>query len=352
MQQISSIPHTWLWPAAILLAAVLLGLLAHRGFYGLGRRFARRSGSAFDASFFRRSELPTRALLTFVIALTALGLLPLNETIRAAASHVFVLGLIASVAWLTIALIDVADDVLSAKYAIEPPSDLRARRIQTQVHVLRRIATVVIVTVTAGIMLMTFPTVRHVGAGLFASAGVAGLIAGLAARPTLANLLAGVQIALTEPIRLNDVVIIENEWGNIEEIATTYVVVRIWDKRRLLVPLSYFIEKPFQNWTRVSNELLCTAYVYADYTVPVEAVRSELRRILATTELWDGKDWSLQVTNTTDRSAELRALMSAADASKAWDLRCYVREKLVEHLQRQYPESLPLQRATIQKPAV
>jgi hypothetical protein len=198
-------------------------------------------------------------------------------------------------------------------------------------------------------MLVTFPSIREIGTSLLASAGLAGLVVGLAARPTLANLLAGLQIALTEPIRLDDVVIVEGEWGKVEEITTTYVVVRIWDLRRLIVPLSQFIEKPFQNWTRQTADLLGTVFVYTDYSVSVDAVRQKLLEILQLSGMWDGKVWGLQVTNATDHTMELRALMSAPDSSRAWDLRCHVREKLIEHLQNRYPQSLPQTRVHLQQ---
>jgi small-conductance mechanosensitive channel len=226
--------------------------------------------------------------------------------------------------------------------------NLRARRIRTQSQVFRRIGIMGVGFVTLATMLMTFPNVRHVGVSLFASAGVAGLVAGLAARPVLTNLIAGVQIALTEPIRIDDVVIVEGEWGRIEEIAMTYVVVRIWDLRRLVVPLSYFIEKPFQNWTRATADLLGTVYIYTDYCVPVDEVRKELRRILETSGMWDGRVCVLQVTNSTDRAVELRALMSAPNSGTAWDLRCYVRERLIQFVREHYPESLPRTRAEVQ----
>jgi len=196
-------------------------------------------------------------------------------------------------------------------------------------------------------MLMTFPNIRHLGESLFASAGLAAVVAGLAARTTLSSLLAGVQIALTQPIRLDDVVIVEGEWGWIEEITTTYVVVRVWDLRRLVVPLSYFIEKPFQNWTRRTADLLGTVFVYTDYNVPVDQIRRELHDILERSGMWDGRVWGLEVTNATDRTMELRALMSATDGPKAWDLRCHVREKLIDFLQKNYPLSLPRVRADI-----
>ena len=248
-----------------------------------------------------------------------------------------------------IILIDVFEDVVSEKYKIGIHDDLRARKIQTQIHVLRRTAIVISCIVAFSIMLMTFPSIRQFGVSLFASAGIAGLVIGMAARPTLSSLLAGLQIALTEPIRLEDVVIVEGEWGWIEEITTTYVVVRIWDLRRLVVPISYFIEHPFQNWTRVTADLLGTVFLYTDYTVPVEKIRQELHRILKTTDLWDRKVWGVQVTDATPHTMEVRALMSASDSPKAWDLRCLVREKLITFLQQNYPQSLPRTRVEVER---
>jgi len=194
---------------------------------------------------------------------------------------------------------------------------------------------------------MTFEKVRQLGTAILASAGIIGIILGFATQKTISTVLAGLQIAITQPIRVDDVVIIENEWGRIEEISLTYVVVRVWDLRRLVVPITYFIEKPFQNWTRVSADILGTVFIYADYTLPVQRLREELHSILRASDLWDGRAWGLQVTGTTERAIELRALMSAQDASSAWDLRCNVREKLLEFIQRNYPESLPRLRADL-----
>jgi hypothetical protein len=180
-----------------------------------------------------------------------------------------------------------------------------------------------------------------------ASAGIVGLVIGFATQKTVSTVLAGLQIAITQPIRVDDVVIVENEWGRIEEITLTYVVVRLWDLRRLVVPITYFIEKPFQNWTRVSADLMGTVSIYSDYTLPVQSLREELHSILRASNLWDGRVWGLQVTGATERALELRALMSASDASSAWDLRCDVREKLVAFIQNKYPESLPRLRAEL-----
>ena len=190
-------------------------------------------------------------------------------------------------------------------------------------------------------MLMTFERVRQLGTTILASAGVVGIVVGMAAQRTIATFIAGLQIAITQPIRVDDVVIVENEWGRIEEITLTYVVVRIWDLRRLIVPITYFIESPFQNWTRTSADILGTVFIYTDYTVPVNAIREQLQKILNESEHWDKKVCVLQVTNASDRTMELRALMSAADASAAWTLRCEVREKLLAFIKKEYPQALP-----------
>jgi hypothetical protein len=225
---------------------------------------------------------------------------------------------------------------------------LSARRVQTQIEVLHRIVVVIVVIVTVSIMLMTFPAIKHIGMSLLASAGLAGLVVGMAMRSTLSSLIAGIQIAFTQPIRIEDAVVVEGEYGWIEEIGTTYVIVRIWDLRRLVLPLSYFIEHPFQNWTRNSADLLGSVFLYVDYTVPVEEVRAELSRIVKSTNLWKGKVCVLQVSDAKEGTLQLRALMDAHDSGAAWDLRCYVREKLVQFLQEKYPSALPKIRAEFQ----
>jgi small-conductance mechanosensitive channel len=202
----------------------------------------------------------------------------------------------------------------------------------------------VVLLIAVAVMLLTFPRVRALGASLLASAGIVALVAGIALRPAVANLIAGIQIAISRPIDLEDAVVVEGEWGHIEKITLTYVVVRLWDLRRLVLPISYFTDKPFQNWTRGSRDVVGSAFVHADYRVPVAAVRQELLRILQASERWDGKTWALHVTDTTERTVQLRASMSAADAEAVWELRCEVREKLVDYLQREHPSSLPRRR--------
>jgi small-conductance mechanosensitive channel len=187
--------------------------------------------------------------------------------------------------------------------------------------------------------------VRNLGASLLASAGIAGLVVGIAARPILGNLLAGLQIALTQPIRIDDVVVVEGEWGRIEEIGAAYVVVAIWDQRRLVLPLQYFIEKPFENWTRAASELLGTVFLWVDYGMPVDLLREELRRVCEASPDWDRRVAEIQVTEAGERAVQLRVLVSARDASRAWDLRCHVRERLIDYVRREHPEFLPRLRA-------
>jgi len=255
--------------------------------------------------------------------------------------------LIGAVGFILYQLVNAVEQAVLNQFRIDVKDNLEARKVYTQVKVLKKIAVVVIVLFTAASMLMVFDSVRQLGTSLLASAGVAGIIVGFAAQRSIATVLAGFQIALTQPIRLDDVVIVEGEWGRIEEITLTYVVVLIWDQRRLIVPISQFIERPFQNWTRVSADILGSVFLYVDYTVPVEALRPEIERLVKASKDWDGRFWNLQVTDTTERTLQLRVLATAADASKAWDLRCELREKLVAFLQERYPNCLPRVRAEL-----
>jgi len=292
---------------------------------------------------------PLRTLIPLLCIAAVLPILRLPEKIISFTSHFVNIVLIASFSWIIIKLIYIIRDTLLSHYNIHVSDNMRARSIHTQIRLTTNIIIVIIILLTSAFILMTFDQVRQIGVTILASAGVIGIILGFAAQKTLGNLIAGIQIAIAQPIRIDDVVIIEDEWGWIEEITLTYVVVRIWDLRRLIVPIGYFIEKPFQNWTRTSANLMGTVYIYADYGVPVKDVRNELTLILKNSPLWDKKVDVLQVTNMTERTVELRALMSAADSSSLWDLRCEVREKLLGFLQEQFPESLPKARIEMQK---
>ena len=349
MIDFSGASTSWIWSLAIIIAAPLLALALHGVLVGVAARLARLTETTFDELVVKHARRPTRLIFPLTAILLVLPGLDLPPGVIAGARHAVGVVLIAGVAWLVISMFSVVDDVVAERFPIDVANNLRARAVTTQIRVLRRIATAVTAVIAAGIILMTFPGIRHVGDSILASAGLAGLVVGFAARPALTNLIAGVQLVLTEPIRIDDVVIVEGEWGRIEEICTTYVVVRIWDLRRLVVPLSYFIEHPFQNWTRQSADIIGTVFVYTDYRVPVEEVRGEVHRILKGTDLWDGKVWNVQVTDSREQTMEIRALMSSADSSKSWDLRCLVRERLVAYLQERHPESLPRVRADVRQ---
>jgi small-conductance mechanosensitive channel len=255
--------------------------------------------------------------------------------------------LIATVSFLLFQVAEAAEALVLRRFRIDASDNLQARSVYTQVKVLRKVASVVIALFTLASMLMVFEPVRQLGTSILASAGIAGIIIGFAAQRSIATLLAGLQIAVTQPIRLDDVVIVENEWGRIEDITLTYVTVRIWDERRLVVPIAYFIEQPFQNWTRTSADILGTVFLHVDYRAPLAAIRAELDRVLAESAYWDGKVKVLQVTDAREHTLELRALASAADASLAWDLRCEIRERLITFLQTHHPECLPRVRAEV-----
>jgi small-conductance mechanosensitive channel len=290
---------------------------------------------------------PARVVVALAALLAALPTLSLPPGAHRVVSHVLLLALVAAGAWLAVQVVRVVEDALMRRYDVETPDNLRARRARTQVQVLGRVLIVAIVVVALATMLLTFPQARAAGTSLLASAGIIGIIAGVAAQSTIGNLIAGLQIAFAEPIRLDDAVVVEGEWGNIEEITLTYVVVRIWDRRRLVLPCSYFVEHPIQNWTRYSADIVGTVLLHVDYTTPVQEVRAEFERVLAANKLWNGQTAVLQVVDTTERTMVLRALVSADSAPDAWDLRCEVREQLLAWLQRKYPGALPRVRAEL-----
>ena len=263
--------------------------------------------------------------------------------------HLLGLATVGVLTWLGIAGVRLLGDWANTRYDLTTSDNLLARRALTQLRVATHLGTALVAVLGVAAALMTFDAVRQIGAGLLASAGIAGIVVGFAAQRSLSTLFAGIQIALTQPIRLDDVVVVEGEWGRIEEITLTYVVVNIWDQRRLVVPISQFIEKPFQNWTRTSSDLLGTVMLYADYTVPVDAVRAELARILDADPRWDRRVHNVQVTDARESAVELRVMVSAANSSTLWDLRVAVRERLVDFLRREYPQALP--RVRTQSPA-
>ncbi len=258
---------------------------------------------------------------------------------------IFELGLgiltIFGLAWFVINLVSFGKHVILKSNDLTVEDNLKARKIITQFSLVQKVINFIIILVAISMVLMKFDGIRKLGISLLASAGIAGIILGFAAQKLLSTIIAGLQIAFTQPIRLDDVVIVENEWGWIEEITLTFVVVRIWDKRRLVVPTTYFIDKPFQNWTRSSADILGTIFIYTDYTLPIDELREKLTEIVKKDENWDGKTCVLQVTNATEKTMELRALVSAKNSPQAWELRVKTREELIKYLQEKHPESLP-----------
>lgn len=334
-----SITRQWLTPGLSIVVALILVVAAfHVGFVVL-RRLTLDKPEA--SAFVRAAEAPGLAVAALVV------LQPMLQTASdglygiGAARHAALLLFILATTWLVARMITTVADAVALRFPIGVADNLNARRIQTQTRLITRTLASTAVLVGVGLGLLTFPGVRNIGASLLASAGIAGLVIGIAAKPILGNLLAGLQLALAQPIRMDDVVVVEGEWGRIEEIGSAYVVVALWDQRRLVLPLQYFIEKPFQNWTRTTSELLGTVSLWTDYGMPLEPLRAELKRICEASPLWDRRVAILQVTGASERALQLRALVSAADSARAWDLRCEVREGLVQFIRRDYPQCLP-----------
>ncbi len=305
------------------------------------QRRADRTESVLDNVLVPVVGTALRLLVPLVTAFILLGAIDLPENWEWVGTKLLAMMLIGSVAFLIIRAASVAEKALLRLNRLDVADNLRARQIYTQVSVVRKLIVAGAIFLAVACILMLFQPVRQLGTSILASAGIAGVVLGFAAQKTLGNVFAGIQIAISQPIRIDDVVIVEGEWGRIEDITLTFVTVRIWDLRRLVLPINYFIEKPFQNWTRKSANLLNAVYIYADYTLPVETLRIEFKRLLDETPLWDQQTWVLQITDSTPQSMEIRALMSTKDASTGWDLKCFVREGLVRFIQKEFPDSLP-----------
>ena len=266
-------------------------------------------------------------------------------------SHAFVVVALLGLTWLAVAAVGAFQRRVVRKYPVDVADNLDARRVQTQARVLGRLAQFAIGLVGVSLALMTFPAVRQLGTTLLASAGIIGLVAGIAAKPVFGNLIAGLQIALSQPIRLDDVVIVEGEWGRVEEITSAYVIVRIWDERRLVVPLQWFIEHPFQNWTRTTAQLLGDATLWLDYHTPMKAVRDQLQKLCEGDPRWDGRVCVAQVTDANQHAIQVRLLVSARNSGDLFDLRCAVRERMICHLPVHHPDALPRLRAELEREA-
>lgn len=339
--------YPWLTMALAGAVGVALALVAHALVFTALRRLTKFSVIA--SALVEYTAAPAHAVLPLLALQIVIGGAPDDLRYVGFARELLALLLIGALTWLGVRAVGGLAEAVIRLHPANVGDNLHARQVQTQTRVLARTVMFFIMLIGGASALMTFPAMRQIGTSLLASAGVAGLVAGIAARPVLGNLISGLQIALSQPLRLDDVVIMEGEWGRIEEITSTYVVVKIWDERRLVVPLQWVIEHPFQNWTRTDSQLLGTAFFWLDYRVPLAPLRTELERFCKSAPEWDGRVALLQVVETSERAIQVRALVSAADAGKAWDLRCRVREALVDFLQREYPEALPRMRAEIDR---
>ena len=327
-------------PWLVVPLAIGSALVLHAAAWRIVRRAARRGPPAAER-IVEIARRPSRLFAVFVAFAVMVELSALPPAWQDALGHLAAAILVVIVGWTAVVVTDALAERSMRRFRLEEEDNLAARKYVTQVRVLRRTAKIVLWLLTAAAVLSTFETVRQYGVSLFASAGVAGLAVGFAARPVLANLIAGVQIALTQPIRIEDVVIVEGEWGQVEEIGATYVVVRIWDLRRLVVPLSHFIEQPFQNWTRESARVIGTVFWHLDHTAPIAAIRARFEEVVRASPRWDGQTVALQLVEAERDGVQLRGLMSARNASVAFDLRCEVREAMVTWLQAEHPGALP-----------
>lgn len=326
------------WPLAV---ALLLGVLVHLSLRRLARTAGRHAREHLRARIAHVVAVPAATALPLLFLAIALDATPLDPALVATLRHWIALGGMLCLTWLVARVVGAVEDRILLEHPVDVEDNLAARRVQTQTRVISRVLQGAVVLVGVALALMTFPQVRQVGTALLASAGIIGLVAGVAAQPVFGNLIAGLQIALAQPIRLDDVVIVDGEWGRIEEITSTYVVVRIWDERRLVVPLQWFISNPFQNWTRSSAQLLGTAFLWLDHRAPIDAIRAELQRICEADPRWDRRVCVTQITETDRHTIEVRLLVSARNSGDLFDLRCAVREGMLAFLNRAHPEALP-----------
>ena len=338
-------PYVVLALAALL--AWFVGILVHR----IGRTLLLRLTIPLPLLHQTLASIDRAASYVLPLLLVQIALRAAPEELRGVSTlqHLSAVLFILAVTWLMIRAARGLADAVEARHPMDVADNLAARTIRTQTRVLTRAVMVVIVVVGLAAVLMTFPSVRTVGTSLLASAGVAGLAIGMAAKPVLGNLIAGLQIALTQPLRIDDVLIIEGEWGRVEEITGTYVVLRIWDRRRLIIPLQWFIEHPFQNWTRKSADLLGAVFWWVDFGLPLEPIRAEVRRLCEQVpQWWDGEVAVVQVVEVSERAMQLRALVTARNSGDAFDLRCHVRAGIIEFIQHEYPQFLPRLRTDIE----
>ncbi|MEX6428385.1 MAG: mechanosensitive ion channel family protein [Ferrimicrobium sp.] len=337
--------HQYLKALPALLIALVLGIGIAFVIFRVTRWINAHHPNSVRTAALRRLRGPMRSLVPLLLMLASLHYVKISVPAEVDIRHAISILLVGAAAWGLARLVEAIEDAVLYYYHIDAADNLKARRLQTQIRVFRRIVVVVIGLIAVAVVLFSFPSVRLAGAGVLASAGIISIIAGIASKPVASNVIAGIQIALSQPIRLDDVVVIQGHWGRIEEISLTYVVVRIWDMRRLVLPISYFITNPFENWTKTTADILGIVHIEVDYTAPVAAIREQFLAIVASSPDWDGNVARCQVTQLGVSTMQLRFVMSSPDSSRSWNLECELREKLISYLQQRFPETLPRVRA-------
>jgi small-conductance mechanosensitive channel len=332
----------WAWNIGVIATAVILGLLVKLAVTAVLHYYKNRNDYSLFKSIITHLGRPLNFFIPLLVLSAMLPLCRFDPAFLVTLNRINNILLVIAFASLLVHTFGIFEDHIYHQYDLTKADNLKERKIRTQLIFVRKVIVILVVLVTISIILLSFSSVRKIGAGLLTGVGIGSIIIGFAAQKSLGNLLAGFQIAFTQPIRIDDVLVVEGEWGRIEDITLTYVVLNIWDQRRLILPITYFIEKPFQNWTRTTSEILGTVFLYVDYSFPVDDLRTELTRLLNASELWDKRLGLLQVTDAKERTIELRALVSARNSSQAFDLRCYIRENLLKYINGHMPDNLPL----------
>ncbi|HXB10024.1 MAG TPA: mechanosensitive ion channel domain-containing protein [Puia sp.] len=342
-----------IWDSILAAMAVIIGLIVKFMLSLLLRKKPKDRKPAFSLSrsLLNRLGKPFSWFMPMLALNFLLPLMKMRSDVAQTLNKTTEILLAITFANVLIGAVYVFEDYVYHTFNIDKADNLKERKIRTQLQFIRRLAVSLIIVLTICAILLSFNNLRKIGTGLLTGVGVGGIIIGFAAQKSLGNFLAGFQIAFTQPLRIDDVLVVEGEWGRVEEITLSYVVLNIWDQRRLILPINYFVEKPFQNWTRNSAEIMGTVFLYLDYTTPLDPLRAELARLLENNPLWDHRVKVLQVTNASERTIEVRALMSAASSGNAFDLRCDIREGLITFIQQHYPECLPVTRAVLEQPA-
>src|ERR1700744_1896853 len=331
----------WAWNLGVVVSALIIGFILKLVITAILHFYKNKKDFSLFKSIISRLGPPLNFFVPLLILDFTTPLLEITKLWDTALDRILDIFVIIAFANLLIGAFKIFEDYVYHQYDITGEDNLKGRKVRTQMIFVRKVVIIIIVVVTLSIILLSFSSVRKIGAGLLTGVGIGGIIIGFAAQKSLSNFLAGLQIAFTQPIRIDDVLVVEGEWGRVEDITLTYVVLSIWDQRRLILPITYFIEKPFQNWTRTTSEILGTVFLYVDYTFPVDELREKLNRLLKTNKLWDKRVGILQVTDSKEHTIELRALMSARNSSDAFDLRCYIRENLLKYVSDTMPQSLP-----------